>query len=73
MVAIATSSPRKHIVVDKPVMLSDGDILQKIKDTAVPFGGEERLRSKEKRNMISLDEMLALQRIDSFYYLLNGE
>lgn len=54
-------------------MLSDGDILQKIKDTAVPFGGEERLRSKEKRNMISLDEMLALQRIDSFYYLLNGE
>ncbi|WEV72819.1 hypothetical protein [Bifidobacterium sp. ESL0790] len=57
----------------KPIMLSESQIRQKIQETASPFGGEAKLRSKEKRNILSLDEMFALQRIDSLNYLLTGE
>lgn len=56
-----------------PIMLTEEQVHERIKAIADKFGGEENLRRKEERNILNLDEMLALQRIDGYYYLLTGE
>lgn len=56
-----------------PIMLTEEQVHERIKALADQFGGEDNLRRKEERNILSLDEMLALQRIDGYRYLLTGE
>ena len=68
--AVAMTGPVRDF---SPSMLTDEQIRDRISMISADFGGEASLRDHEAKNVLTLDEMLALQRIDGYYYLLNGD